>query len=319
MRTKLLILLAIVSVVALPARFLNAADAPTFAFVRGDDNVSIRLGDREVAQYVFRDAEVPRPYLAHVKTPSGVQVTRRYPPQKDVDATDHAGMHPGIWLSFGDLNGQDYWRLKARTEQVQIIDSEPSAKAAGFTVLNRYLTADGGDTIGEETCHLSFSTLEQGYLIDWRSQFRPAERELVFGDQEEMGLGMRMATPLAVDRKAGGRMLDNAGRRGADKIWGQAVQWCDYAGPLEGRWVGMTAMAGPENFRPSWAHARDYGFLALNPFGKKAFTQQDPPSRIVVKPGETFELHFGIAVHESASEEEYDAAAAYRQFALAAR
>jgi hypothetical protein len=318
MRMKLWMLLAIASAFAFPSSPLAADDAAKFTFVHSDDRVSIRLGEQEVAQYVFRDDAVTRPYFAHVKTPSGVQVTRHHPPIKNEDATDHAEMHPGIWLSFGDLNGQDYWRLKARTEHVRFIESQPLVRGAGFSVVNRYLTADGAQAVCEETCHLGFSTFEGGYLIDWRSEFRPAMGELAFGDQEEMGLGMRVATQLAVDRKQGGRMLDDTGRRGADKIWGQTVQWCDYAGPLAGRWVGMTAMAGPENFRPSWAHSRDYGFLALNPFGKKAFTQQDPPSRITVQAGATLPLHYGIAVHESASESDYQPAKVFSAFSASA-
>lgn len=318
MRTDLWVFLVISFALALRTRALPAEDTSRFRLVHNDSSVSIRLGDKEVAQYVFRDAQVPRPYFAHVKTPSGVQVTRRHPPVEKQDATDHTGMHPGIWLSFGDLNGQDYWRLKARTEHVRFIDSEPSAGDSSFGVINRYWTEDGQEVIAEETCHFRFSTFDAGYWIDWRSEFRPQVDELVFGDQEEMGLGIRVTTPLAVDRKLGGRMLDSAGRRGADQIWGRTVQWCDYAGPLGGRWIGMTSMAGPGNFRPSWAHARDYGFLALNPFGQKAFTQQDPPSRIVVAKGESLPLHYGVAVHESATEADYDAAAIFSTFSTSA-
>ena len=28
----------------------------------------------------------------------------------------HPVMHPGLWIGFGDIHGQDYWRLKARVE-----------------------------------------------------------------------------------------------------------------------------------------------------------------------------------------------------------
>src|SRR5690349_19036371 len=71
------------------------------------------LGDQPVFHYVFAGDQISRPYFAHIKTPSGIQVSRNHPPQKGVDKDDHATMHPGIWLSFGDLNGNDYWRLKA--------------------------------------------------------------------------------------------------------------------------------------------------------------------------------------------------------------
>lgn len=292
------------------------AAEPAVVMVEGrEGELSIRLGDQEVATYVYRDKSVPRPYFANVKTAGGVQVTRQHPPRPGQDAVDHVGLHTGIWLSFGDLNGCDYWRLKARTEHVRFI-SQPEVRSGSceFAVLNRYLSTDGQSTVCEETCRYKITAIPAGYLIEMESEFRPGQSELVFGDQEEMGLGIRLATPLTVDRKLGGRILDSAGRRNGGEVWGKTAEWCDYAGPLAGEWVGITVLTGPENFRPCWSHARDYGFLAMNPFGRNAFTKQEP-SRIVVKPGEVFKLRYGVAVHSSKTEAEFDPANVYRTFA----
>ena len=53
---------------------------------------------------------------------------------------------------------------------------------------------------------------------------------------------------------------------------------------LTGNWVGMTILTSPKNFRPCWSHARDYGFVAMNPFGLNAFTKI-AKNDIVVKKG----------------------------------
>jgi len=300
--------------VVLLAAAARGEDA-TVSFVEREGGLGIFLGEREVAGYFFGDPEVPRPYFAHVKTPSGIQVTRAHPPREGQDAVDHAGLHPGIWLSFGDLGGCDYWRLKARTEHVRFV--QPPAGGAGegtFGVLNRYLTSDGAGVVCEETCRYRIAAVPGGYLIDMHSEFTPGDAELAFGDQEEMGLGIRVATPLAVDRGLGGRILDAAGRRNGAEVWGQTAEWCDYAGTIDARWVGLTVLAGPGNFRPCWCHARDYGFLAMNPFGRQAFTRGEA-SRVVVSPGETFTLRYGVVVHDTAAEADFDPAAAYRAFA----
>ena len=290
-----------------------AAD-PVVSFAPRDGSVTIRIGDVDVADYVYADEKVPRPYFVHVKTQSGIPVTRRHPPQKGQDAVDHEGLHTGIWLSFGDLSGCDYWRLKARTEHVRFIEAPTGAAGrGGFTVLNRYRTTDGKGVVCEETCRYKISLVPSGYLIELSSEFRPGDGELVFGDQEEMGLGVRMATSLAVDRNQGGQILDSAGRHNGKEVWGQTAEWCDYSGRHEGQWIGLTVLSAPENFRPSWNHARDYGFLAVNPFGRNAFTKQEP-SRIVVKRGETFRLRFGVVVHESKTEADYHPADLYREF-----
>lgn len=285
------------------------------SFEQRAGSLGIRIDAVEVAVYVFQDAQVPRPYFAHVKTRDGIQVTRRHPPQKDIDAVDHAGLHTGIWLSFGDLSGQDYWRLKAKTEHVRFkAEPQGGSDRGTFAVVNRYLTSDGKSDVCEEICRYTINVIADGYLIDMASEFRPDQTDLVFGDQEEMGLGIRVATPLAVDRKLGGQIRDSAGRKNGSEVWGKTAEWCDYSGTLDGKWVGLTLLTGPENFRPCWCHARDYGFLAMNPFGRNAFTKQEP-SRIVVKPGETFRLRYGVTVHSTAKETDYNPADVYRKFA----
>ncbi|MHB8973345.1 MAG: DUF6807 family protein [Pirellulaceae bacterium] len=298
------------ALVCVPVR----AQEPGLSFERRDESVVLKIAGQPVATYVLRDAQVSHPYFAHIRTPSGIQISRTHPPQEGVDATDHAGLHAGIWMSFGTLSGQDYWRMKARTDHVRfLVEPRVVAGVGGFAVLNRYGASAGGPAIAEEDCRISVVRLPGGYRLDWRSQFTPLGAELVFGDQEEMGLGIRMATSLAVDRKQGGRLLDDQGRRDEGQIWGRTVDWIDYAGPLQGAWVGMTVMAGPDNFRRCWAHVRDYGFAALNPFGRKAFTGQDE-SRVVVRRGETLTLTYGIVVHESKTESDVDVAALYRDF-----
>lgn len=276
--------------------------------------VTLLAGETMLASYVFRDPQVPRPYFAQVQTLSGQQVTRRHPPVSGEDADDHVGLHPGIWLSFGDLSGHDYWRLKAATEHVRFVEP-PTVTAAGgrFTVLNRYRTTDGLSTVAEETCRQRIVLVPGGYRLEFDSEFRAGDVDLVFGDQEEMGLGIRAATPLVVDRQLGGRILDSAGRRNGSEVWGRTADWCDYAGPLNGRWAGLTVLAHPDNFRASWSHARDYGFLAMNPFGRHAFTKQDP-SRVVVRPGESLRLRFAVVVHETAAEADYQPSAAWQSW-----
>lgn len=293
----------------------NAVAESNIGFKKRDGVLVVTLGSVEIASYVFQDPQVPHPYFAQVKTPAGIQVTRTHPPVKGTDAVDHAGIHTGIWHSFGDLSGHDFWRLKARTEHVRFVTEPTGGPQAGrFTVLNRYLTTDGTSTLCEETCQYVIRNVGNGYSIEIATEFRPQMNAIVFGDQEEMGLGIRLATPLAVDQKQGGRILDSAGRRNGKEVWGKTSEWCDYSGNLAGKWVGMTVLSAPENFRPSWNHARDYGFLAVNPFGRHSFTG-GAASQVVIKPGETLKLRFAVVVHETTQEKEYIPGEEYAKFA----
>ena len=103
------------------------------------------------------------------------------------------------------------------------------------------------------------------------------------------------------------------GRRNEREVWGNAADWCDYSGTIAGRHAGITTMCDPQNFRPSWHHARDYGALVVNPFGQQAF-HKGPASKVVVKPGESFRLRYGVLLHAGPKDAAPDLQAAYADF-----
>jgi hypothetical protein len=268
----------------------RAADLPEVGFQTAPREVRLTVSGKPVAVYVYEDEKIQRPYLAHVKSPSGIQVTRNHPPILGKDRDDHDTMHPGIWMAFGDLDGEDFWRNKGRVVHECFVAEPTGGPGKGsFAVRNRY-ERRGGELVCHEECRITFLVRPAGYLLLWDSTFF-ADREFYFGDQEEMGLAFRVATPIAVDN--GGTMRDSQGRENEKGIWGKTTAWCDYSGVVHDRRIGMTLMCHPKNFRPSWMHARDYGFIAANPFGRKAFTGREP-SRVVVAPGERLRLRYGV-------------------------
>jgi hypothetical protein len=276
------------------------ADSPV-TFVRGESRLLIKVSGSDVATYVWNDPTVKRPYFAHIHSPRGLQVTRTFPPVEGRDATDHATMHPGLWLAFGDISGTDFWRNRGVVRHAGFVE-EPVADPQGgrFAVRNMY--ESDGKTVCEEVCRIRLRVTPHGNLIVWESTFSGAEG-VTFGDQEEMGLGIRVATDLAVTH--GGVITSSDGRKDEKGVWGRQADWCDYAG----RGVGIMLMPDPRNFRRSWFHARDYGLLVANPFGRQAFTKGEP-SRLVVNRGETLTLRFGVLVHDA----DLDRQAAYQDF-----
>ncbi len=265
---------------------------PAFRFSAAEDRVALKWGDVVLATYVYRDEKVLRPHFVHLRTTDGHQVTRNHPPMPGRDAADHDTMHPGLWLAFGDVSGHDFWRNRARviherfTEAPKVVDGR-----AQFAALHRYQTMDG-KLLGRETARFSFRTERDGWLLSWDSTFEPVE-PLIFGDQEEMGLGLRVATPLTVSQ--GGTIVNSAGQKNEREVWGQPADWCGYSGTLEGRQAGVVLMSHRDNFRRPWFHARDYGLLVANPFGRNAFTRGER-SAVRVAPGERFRLRFGVQV-----------------------
>lgn len=303
--------ISVLAIIVLAAASATA-DAPVVGFKSGPGKVDITIGGKPFATYVYEDAEIVRPYFAHVRAPGGTQVTRNHPPVEGKDPTDHATYHPGVWLTFGDISGNDYWRLKAETTHERFVRKPKGGPGKGtFTVENRYLSEDGSKTVCVETCRYTVLVRPAGYLLLCDSEFSSDAGDFVFGDQEEFGLGIRVATPIT--EKNGGRILNSDGLLNEKGVWGKQADWCDYSGSIDGRHAGMTLMPDPDNFRRSWYHARKYGFVAANPFGRKAM-KAGRESKVVVKEGETFRLGYGLLVHSSPLDKKVDLDAAYRDY-----
>lgn len=279
-----------------------------FAVEEKDDRLLISLHDRRIAQFVFRDEKILRPYFANVHATNGLQVTRNHPPLDGIDAIDHDTMHPGVWLGFGDISGNDYWRNKSRIEHVRFTEPPTTdGDKLTFSTESQLLTPDG-QPLCRLICRFTLASRPSGWLLIWDATFHADKREIAFGDQEEMGFGARVATPLT--EKNGGRIVNSNGLQTAAKTWGQPAKWCDYAGTVGDLQGGITLMAAPTNFRESWWHNRDYGVFVVNPFGRAAMKQGEQ-SVVTVKRGESLRITFGALMHNGIN---VNAASEYAEF-----
>jgi hypothetical protein len=254
------------------------------------DRLVIAHGGAPVAEYVFKHDKVFRPFFANVRLPDGVQLTRNFPPIEGRDATDHGDMHPGIAFGFGDISSEDLWRNKGRIEHVGfIVPPDVHNGTLAFTTKN-HLLSSAGAVLAQQVSAITLAPRAGGWLLTWDATFTPTIDGFYFGDQEEMGFAVRVATPIA--EKNGGLVINSDGVKGAKKAWGQAAAWCDYSGTPG----GIAIIADPRNLVPSWWHTRDYGVFVANPFGRKAM-KQGAASRIDVKRGDMFRLRFAAFLH----------------------
>ena len=131
-------------------------------------------------------------------------------------------------------------------------------------------------------------------MLRWEAAFYADQHAIVFGDQEEMGFGARVASHFT--EQNGGMLSSSTGKKTAKETWGQPAAWCDYSGTSGERSCGILLMASQGNFRESWWHNRDYGVFVANPFGREAM-KQGARSTVTVAKGETFRIAFGALVH----------------------
>src|SRR5439155_24478457 len=83
-------------------------------------------------------------------------------------------------------------------------------------------------------------------------------------------------------------------------IWGYKSAWVDYSGPVSGSVVGVAVFDDSKNpYAVCW-HARDYGLLAGNPFGRAKsgfYDVKDNNQRVRLAKGEHLRLRYGVLVH----------------------
>ena len=293
----------------------SVGDRSGFSFRDRPDHIDIYFGDQRIATYLKSHPNLTRRALVNVTTPGGIQVTRNYPPRapEDIDpgykaenGIIHPHMHPGLWLGFGDVNGNDYWRLQAKVEFDGFVAPLKGDRNSGsFAVRNRFMSEGGSQLVCTEVTRYQFQRVAEGLLLRIDAEYKSDDADFYFGDQEESGLAVRVASPIRV-QGGNGTILNDRGEKNGAEIWGKEAKWFDYFGTTDDRQVGVMVMPNPNNPRPSWLHARDYGVIVTNPFPKQPKERREPYVKTWVKRGDTIRLSYAVLIHDSPADQPID-------------
>ena len=302
-------------VVYLQSKRADKADStPTqtaqFTLQPQEGNFQVLLSNQPILTYYYEHSETKRPFFAHLKTPSGIQVTRNFPPIEGIDPTDHAYLHPGLSLGFATLDGENFWHNDRGgiVKHLAFTKEPEEGEKLIFGVENRYL-GKNNRVVCHERAHYTIEANPRGYLLTLRSEFT-SDATFYFGVKEEMGLAMRVASPLRV-KKGNGHILSSEGGIDEKGTWGQPARWWDYSGTIHDRHVGMQIMSGMSD-RQVWSHSRDYGVLVANPL--PVDIKANRSLKTPVKPDEAFVLEYGVQVHESDTANPADLEVSYQHY-----
>ncbi|MCP4835981.1 MAG: TIM barrel protein [Phycisphaera sp.] len=207
------------------------------------------------------------PSIHPLHAPGERPVLRGFPfDRREHDATDHPH-HRGMWVAHGDVGGHDFWhdpscRIKVRSHEI-VGDDVVRLEAD-------WLSPDG--PLARETRTLRFSAGPRFNRVDTAIELVPLIPELVFGDTKEGTFALRLAPSLRVDGPVARGRLENAEGVRDKACWGLRSSSVTAEGPIDGRLVRVTVVDDDSNpWSPSHWHARTYGLLAMNPFGRRAF------------------------------------------------
>lgn len=279
-----------------------------FRFQTEGKELQLLLDQKQVATYLLGHPKLTRRAFVNLKTPSGIQVTRNYPPRKPEDIDPgykhengiiHPNMHPGLWMSFGWIDGNDYWRLSSQVKHEGFFEVPIGKRGeASFKSRDRYLAKNGTDTVCVQATRYHFQHVKEGILLHWDAEFYNDKRDFTFGDQEESGLALRIASSFRV-QGGNGRIINDRGEVNGAGTWGKNFQWINYSGRTKGKQAGLIIVPHPDNPSQSWSHSRDYGVLVANPFPKQPKERREPYVTTTVKKGKRFRLRYSILIHES--------------------
>lgn len=284
----------LVMILASMVVFSGLLYAGAFEVIEEQGVVRVKLDDELFTEYHYEAAD--RPYFYPVIAPTGDNITRHWP-MRDInpdEAKDHRH-HRSLWFTHGDVNGQDFW---VEGKGPKIVQTMLEVKSAGDEAViisgNEWRKKDGRVVCTDLRKH-TIRTAGDSRMIDFEITLKASHGKLTLGATKEGAMAVRVTPTLRARGKvAQGRMLNSEGVQGKD-CWGKKADWCDYSGPVNGKMVGVTIMAHPENpSHPTWWHARDYGLCTANPFMK---------SKMEIADGESLTFKFRVFIHNGTAEE----------------
>ncbi len=245
------------------AQVLRAQDAKV-TFEQHKDKITVLLNDSLFTEYVFAGYE--KPILYPVIGPAGTSMTRDYPMKKDTpnEKPDHPH-HKSIWFGHMKVNNESFWHVGKNAGTTEHVGYE--IKGNSIHSKNKLVDRDG-EIMATDSRLIAFGGGSQSRWIDYTVTYHASESDLVFGDNKDGQMGIRMHAALRIAGPiATGKAINSEGVR-EKNIWGKRAPWIDYWGEIDGKKVGIAMFDHPTNLRhPTWWHARDYGLLSANPFG----------------------------------------------------
>ena len=275
--------------------------------------VDITIDGKPFASYVWPSGQ-KKPVLFPLIAPGGIDVTRGYPlaprPGERVDHPHHAG----VWFNYGDVNGFDFWnnsdaikpadRGKMGTIHQQRIVSTKSGPDSGELVVESVWTTGSNQDIIEQRTRYVFSRRQGERMIDQITTLHALDR-VVFNDDKEGLLGIRVARWLESAEEKGGTFTDASGRptevqtsnqpgttgvyltsegKQGEQAWGTRGRWCALTGKTGDQVVTIAILDHPGNANyPTYWHARGYGLFAANPLGQHIFDPKAPALNFTIE------------------------------------
>jgi Family of unknown function (DUF6807) len=309
----------------------SAQKSTGFSLVEKKDKkqVDILFNNKLLTSYCNLDSS-RKPVLFPVNTIDGITVTRSYPFKLIAgERTDHPH-HTGIWLNYESVNGLDFWNnstaiaVERRDHYGTIIHQEVVSKKANgnkaiLVTKAIWVRPDNKPLLDElTTFNFSADPKTNNFIIDRITTLTAKDTTVIFKDVKDGMFAIRVARELELPSKEKSSFVDDKGNvttvppsgadvtgmyyssNGAkgDSVWSTKGEWVMLTGKKDGKDITIGIIDHPSNTGyPAYWHARGYGLFAVNPLGRKIFSNGKEELNLSLKPGESVTFRYRVVVH----------------------
>lgn len=294
--------------------------------------VDVMYNNKLLTAYCYYDS-IRKPILFPVNTVDGITVTRGYPIQPVAgERTDHPH-HNGIWLNYESVNGLDFWNnstaipMDKRSQygtikHQRVISKNTGGNKASLTIAAMWIRPDNKVLLNEQTT-FNFTVNGSNFIIDRRTTLTATDIPVVFKDVKDGMLAIRVARELELPSKEPATFVDDKGNitkvapsgtgevtgmyinsegvKG-DSVWSTKGKWCILTGQKQGKDITIAMIDHSSNVGyPTYWHARGYGLFALNPLGRKVFSNGKEEFNFTLQPQQSATMRYRIIIHSGSA------------------
>ena len=289
--------------------------------------VDIMFDGKLLTSYCFYDS-IMKPFLYPINTLDGIGVTRGYPIAPRVgDRTDHPH-HVGIWMNYESVNGLDFWNNSTaiplnRKDKYgtirhdKVVEKNAGKDKASLVATADWITPDGKTLLKEKTTY-TFFVKDNGFFIDRNSTLTATNQPVIFKDVKDGFFAIRVARELELPSKEKSEFVDASGNKTTvpalsneqvtgmyhnsdgvkgDSVWGTKSRWAMLTGAKDNKEITIGIFDHPSNpGYPTYWHARGYGLFALNPLGRKVFSEGKEELNYTLQPAKSVNFHYRVMI-----------------------
>jgi len=290
---------------------------------QGDDRIDVTVNGKPFTSYLYGKQlryenngpqATGKPILYPIYSSSGIMVNRGFPlTRTEGETTDHPH-HSGLFFTYGDLNGYDFWSVDSATQikHIKVTDMASGKCSGKLSTVSQWIVTEGNKVLLEEKRDMVFIADGDERAIDISITITAQDEKLVFTDNKEGLFAMRVADWLcvgSVKHLGTGRYYSSSQHIptwDSGLLYGVRERWTCMEGQKDGRIIGVGMLQHPTSTNyPGYWYPAGYGLFAAQPLAQilhqtKSRTPEKNPKafNLTLEPGQSAFFRYRVIIYD---------------------